>query len=187
MSTCHVTHQIICIYNNITTFYHTFQYMFNLIVRNTIVAGDLNTDFPRHNSDNTVRLNTFIDNEGLYSVIKDYKQEIKYTYSGIKSNTSLIDHFLVSANIVSFISNYRTCDSADDVSDHIPLFCDLDICIDDFPSKRKESYTFNSKPLWHSAKDSDIEAYKSTLDERLKLCSLNSCIISNSTMYVLCM
>ena len=116
----------------------------------------------------------------MHSVIEDYKQEIKYTYSGIKNNTSLIDHFLVSANIVSFISNYKACDSADNVSDHIPFFCFLDFCIDDLPSKIEKSYTFNSKPLWHSAKDADIEAYKRTLDDRLKFCSLNSCIISNS-------
>ena len=79
-----------------------------------------------------------------------------------------------------FISNYKACHSADNVSDHIPLFCYLDICIDDLPNKIEESYTFNSKPLWHSTKDADIEAYKRTLDNRLKLCSLNSCIISNS-------
>ena len=53
-------------------------------VKHCIVTGDLNTDFSPHNSGNTVSLNTFIDNEGLYSVIEQYKQEIKYTYSGIK-------------------------------------------------------------------------------------------------------
>ena len=64
----------------------------------------------------------------------------------------------------------------------MPIFCYLDICIDDLPNKIEESYTFNSKLLWHSAKDADIEAYKikRTLDDRLKLCLLNSCIISNS-------
>ena len=149
-------------------------------VKHCIVAGDLNTDFARHNSGNTVSLNTFIDTEGLYSVVEDYKQEVKYTYTGINSNTSLIDHFLVSANIVSFISKYRTCDSSDNLSDHIPLFCDLDICIVDLPNKIDETCIFNSKPLWHSAKDVDIEAYKRTLDDRLQLCSLNSCIITNS-------
>ena len=86
----------------------------------------------------------------------------------------------MSANIVSFISKYRTCDSADNLSDHIPLFCDLDICIVDLPNKIDETCIFNSKPLWHSAKDVDIEAYKRTLDDRLQLCSLNSCIITNS-------
>ena len=62
-------------------------------------------------------------------VIEGYKQEVKYTYSDINSNTTLIDHFLVSANIISFISNYRACDSGDNVSDHIPLFCDLDFVL----------------------------------------------------------
>ena len=137
------------------------------------VAGDLNTDYSRLNSGNTVSLNTCIDNEGLYSVIEDYNQEIKYTYSRIKIKTSLIDHFIVSANIVCFISNYKACDSSDNVSNHIPLFYYLDICIDNLPSKIEESYTFNRKPLWHSAKDADIEAYKRTLDDRLKLCCMH--------------
>ena len=46
--------------------------------------------------------------------------------------------------------------------DHIPLFCYLDICIDDLPSKIEGNFTFHSKPLWHSAKDADTEAYKRT-------------------------
>ena len=43
----------------------------------------------------------------------------------------------------------------------------------------------NEKPLWHSAKDSDIEAYKGTLDNYLSLYSLNVCIL-NSTMPCSC-
>ena len=42
-------------------------------VKHCIVTGDLNTDFSLHNSGNTVSLNTFIDIEGLYSVVEDYK------------------------------------------------------------------------------------------------------------------
>ena len=33
---------------------------------------------------------------------------------------------------------------------------------DDLPSNIDDSCTLNTKPLWHSAKDSDIEAYEST-------------------------
>ena len=36
--------------------------------------------------------------------------------------------------------------------------------------KVEESYTFNSKPLWHLARDADIEAHKHALDDRLELC-----------------
>ena len=61
---------------------------------------------------------------------------------------------------------------------YIPLFCELSICIVDLPNKIDK--TCNFKPLWHLAKDVDIEAYKHTLDHRLQLCSLNSCIITNS-------
>ena len=45
--------------------------------------------------------------------------------------------------------------------------------------------TLNKKPLWHSAKDSDIEAYIGTLDNCLSLYSLNACIL-NSTLPCSC-
>ena len=40
-----------------------------------IVAGDLNTDFTRSDSGNTISLTSFIDNENLYSVLQDYKHD----------------------------------------------------------------------------------------------------------------
>ena len=43
-----------------------------------------------------------MDNDILYSVVENYKQEVKYTYSRLNSNTLLIDHFIVSVNIINF-------------------------------------------------------------------------------------
>ena len=102
---CDASNNIYLQYNDVIS--HISIHVQSNVVTHCIVAGDLNTDFSRHNSGNTVSLNTFIDNKGLYSVIEDHKQEIKYTYSGIKSNTSLIDHFLVSTNMVSFIATIK--------------------------------------------------------------------------------
>ena len=60
-------------------------------VNHCIVAGDLNTDFTRYDSGN-ISLTLFIINENLYSVLQDYKHDIKYTYSSINNSKSLIDH-----------------------------------------------------------------------------------------------
>ena len=75
---------------------------------------------------------------------------------------------LVSVNIACFVTNYTSIlESTDNLSDHEPLFCYLDCCIDDLPPNIDDSCTLNKKPLWHSAKDSDIEAYIGTLNRRV--------------------
>ena len=75
-------------------------------VNHCIVAGDLNTDFTRYDSGNTINLTSFINNENPYSVLQDYKHNIIYTYSSINNSKSLIDHFLISVNIACFVTNY---------------------------------------------------------------------------------
>ena len=155
------------------------------MIKHCIVAGDLNTDFTRYDSGNTISLISFINNENLYPVLQDYKHDIKYTYSSINNSKSLIDHFLISVNIACFVANYSILKSTDNLSDHEPLFCYIDCCIDDLPLNIDDSCTLNKKPLWHSAKYSDIEAYKCTLDNCIPLYSLNACIF-NSTMPCSC-
>ena len=156
-------------------------------VHHCIVAGDLNTDFTRSDSGITISLTSFLNNENLSSVLQDYKHDIKYTYSSINNSKSLIDHFSVSVNIACFVTKYSILESTDNLSDHHePLFCYLDCCIDDLPPTIiDDSCTLNKKPLWHSTKDSDIEAYKCTLDNCLPLYSSNACIL-NSTMPCSC-
>ena len=68
-------------------------------------------------------------------------------------------------------------ESTDNLSDHEPLFCHLDCCIDDLPPNIDDSCTLNKKPLCHLAKNSDIEVYKCILDNCFLLYSLNACII----------
>ena len=60
------------------------------------------------------------------------------------------------------MTNHSILESTDNLSDHEPLFCYLDCCIDDLLPNMDDSCTLNKKPLWHSAKDSDIGAYKGT-------------------------
>ena len=115
-------------------------------VNHCIVAGDLNTDFTRFESGITISLTLFINNENFYTVLQDYKHDIKYIYSRINNSKSLIDHFLVSVSIACFVTNYSILESADNLSDNGPLFCYLDCCIDDLPSKVDNSCTLNKKP-----------------------------------------
>ena len=79
--------------------------------------------------------------------MQDYKHDINYTYSSRNNSKSLIDHFLVSVNIACFVTNYSILESTDNLSDHEPLFCYFDCCIDDLPSNIDDSCTLNKKPL----------------------------------------
>ena len=54
------------------------------------------------------------------------------------------DHFLVSVNIACFVTKYSILESTDSLSDHEPLFCYLDCCIDDLPPTIDDSCTLNS-------------------------------------------
>ena len=81
-------------YNEVLSHIQTNIYYNN--VNHCIVGCDLNRDFTRYDSGITISLNSFINNENLYSVLQDYKHDINYTYSSINNSKSLIDHFLVS-------------------------------------------------------------------------------------------
>ena len=49
-------------------------------VSHCIVAGDLNTDFTRSDSGNTISLTSFIHNENLYSVLQDTDSDTDSRY-----------------------------------------------------------------------------------------------------------
>ena len=91
-------------YNEILSHLSTHIHFNN--VTHCIVAGDLNTDFTRSDSGNIISLTSFINNENHYSVLQDYKHDTNFTYSSINNSKSLINHFLVSANIAWFVTNY---------------------------------------------------------------------------------
>ena len=88
-------------------------------IDNIIIGGDMNTDFSRPESTNTIQLKQFIANESLYLPLKCVEREDDFTYeSKINGSRSVIDHFLTSLNLSSSISNYQTVHDGDNLSDH---------------------------------------------------------------------
>ena len=63
-----------------------------------VIAGDFNTDLSRVNSGNTISLKAFVDEENLFFGLDKFPNRISYTFTGIRSDHSLIDHFIVSQN-----------------------------------------------------------------------------------------
>ena len=92
-----------------------------------VIAGDLNTDLSRLNSRNSLSLQSSVDNGNLAFVFNTFSDDVQYTFTDIQHNHSLIDHYIVSQNLLDTISQYYTVDFVNNLSDHSPLFCHLSI------------------------------------------------------------
>ena len=145
-----------------------------------VIAGDLNTDLSQLNSGNTLSLQSFVDNENLAFVLVTFSDDVQYTFTGIQHNHSLIDHYIVSQNLLETISQYYTVDSVDNLSDHLPLFCHLSIDNNNVHSEHAfigKPYVSN-KSHWQHASKKQIHDYQTDLDKRLKSFTLPKGIIS---------
>ena len=97
-------------------------------VEHCVIAGDFNTDLSRANSGNTISLKAFVNEEIFFSLDK-FSNRIPYTFNGTRNNHSLIDHFIVSQNLVEKLSDSFIAPLIDNLSDHTPLYCTLsNIC-----------------------------------------------------------
>lgn len=92
-------------------------------VDHVIYGGDFNTDFARLASLHTGALTRFSAEE----VIREPPGSIDYTYENVVSgDRSFIDHFLVTENLYPFFKSYRCAHSGQNLSDHSPIFLELD-------------------------------------------------------------
>ena len=74
---------------------------------------------------------------------------------------STLDHFLISPNLISSVSNYETFDMYNNFSDHSPIMLSLNIDIESFNTENRLS---QARVAWHKCNDDDIDNYKDGLD-----------------------
>ena len=86
-----------------------------------LVAGDFNVDFLRPSSTCDL-LKSFITDNNLKLVSNFIPNLVDFTFEskGIVSK-SLIDHFIVSENLLCNIHDYSVIMSCDNFSDHFPV------------------------------------------------------------------
>jgi len=65
-----------------------------------LIFGDMNTDLSRVFSGNTISLKLFVEKENLNFVIQEFPNNILFTFTGINNNHSLIDHCIISQNLI---------------------------------------------------------------------------------------
>ena len=114
-------------------------------------------------------------------MLDKFSDDVQYTFTGIQHNHSLIDHYIVTQNLLDTISQYYTADSVDNLSDHLPLFCHLSIDNNNLHSEHaiiSIPYVSNKFHLQH-ASEKQIHDYQTDLDKRLKAFTLPKGIISS--------
>ena len=134
-----------------------------------IYGGDLNTDLSRSSSVHTLSLNRFCNEYNIISTNAEScgLQTIEFTYcSDINNSCSVIDHFLLSHDLLEFVSNYKTYEDINNPSDHLPLLINIEFhgLVN---MKVNIDIAFTEKPMWSKADKDDMKLYQESIDSIL--------------------
>ena len=89
-----------------------------------VIGGDMNSDFCRTQSPHTVFLLRFLDRESLF----EPDSHIIYTYETLSNGEhSRLDHFFLSDNFLSIVTEYTVLHEGDNLSDHSAISIALSI------------------------------------------------------------
>ena len=131
-----------------------------------IYGGDWNTDFSRLQSLHTRSLSTFCQDDGLVNVIA-IERPIEFTYiSDMNGAKSLIDHFIISSQILECVTNVCVMNDVENQSDHLPISLSINLPIEKVQIINERN--FISKPKWFVADFAMLQCYKNELDKALK-------------------
>ena len=89
---------------------------------------------------------------------------IDYTYCGPNQAFSVIDHFIISRCLSSSIAVYKTISSMGNISDHVPLFLDVEWHSPKITNIFDPITDQIPNPLWGRATQAQVEHYQSRLD-----------------------
>ena len=131
-----------------------------------IIGSDFNTDISR-NTAFTSNLNKFMKESLAFALVSPVAN-VTYTYESTISNTkSLIDHFLVSDNLMRHVTQYRAVHKGDNLSDHSYVMIIINV-----PNLTMRTVTPDCKPqdgiAWNKASAMNICKYKCCFDSRFK-------------------
>ena len=129
-----------------------------------VICGDLNTEFTRRNSCNTIALSQFIADECLKLCLFTDLSTVSYTFTSTVGTHSLIDHFIVTEGLSDYLLTYKQIESVDNLSDHLPIALQLNCNIDYANQKKLE---FEPSPKWNSVCPADIDECHRCLDKCL--------------------
>ena len=136
----------------------------NMNIQSIICGGDFNTDLSRTRSLHTQSLTRFLENESFVLLDNIACFDVSYTYESTSNHArSIIDHFMVSFNLESFITSVKCDVNVDNTSDHNVLSVSMNLKCEILI---KEAFNRN-EIMWTNASDADLLRYKERLDASL--------------------
>ena len=92
---------------------------------------------------------------------------IDYTFESAQNRSlSLIDHIIVSQNLINYVCEYKSIVSVDNLSDHLPV-CIVIKC--NLPRVTHEQNSYRvCNPQWSRANQVHLDNYKYSLDCNLR-------------------
>ena len=130
-----------------------------------ILGGDLNTDLSRVQSVHSVTLNGFCLRHDLKLCLNAQNANVDFTYCNEATGVhSVLDHIIISENLVSSVLSYVVLHDGDNLSDHHPVLLSLKLS----PCKSQMvDATTVYRPSWPRATQEHKAAYRERLRELL--------------------
>ena len=132
-----------------------------------IVGGDLNTEMTVNSVHS--RLIMHFMNEFKLTLITDLiTPDCKYTYLNTNNQSSLIDNFMISANVIKSNLQFNIVQDLINLSDHLPIAMSAELCINNTANETvhtSKSAPANIRLRWDHANLAD---YYSVCYERLQ-------------------
>ena len=107
-------------------------------------------------------MNTFLYDDYLYYL--DASSNVSYSFFGHTGSKTLIDHVIVTVNISQYVNKYYTLDLIENISDHMPLYVEIDNHTPIISSTVDTCLTPRVSVLWSGASVDDITKYKQYVD-----------------------
>jgi hypothetical protein len=133
-------------------------------VDHMICCGDFNTDFSRGNSLHTDVLVDYLAQQGLCNPHHMPVYNVDFTFeSFVDGSRSTLDHIFVSDNLTASVNSIHSVHSADNMSDHCALICDLSLPRPAAPPAPQRNAT-RRRPKWSTAPAAALDDYRQRMD-----------------------
>ena len=133
-----------------------------------VFGGDLNCDLQRLGERSRV-LREFCVRFSAELCAEHPASRVEYTYRNDATGArSLVDHFVLTENLMANLSGHVTWDEVDNFSDHLPIIAR--ISFDSFLTSGDRSAS--PRLSWNRANENDTERYRIQVRERLSLLEL---------------
>ena len=129
-----------------------------------VVMGDLNTDFTR-DTPQKAEINHFCQVEMLHPCVYSSVSNVEYTFENSAGARSLIDHCIISHNLMDSLKCFNDYDTINNSSDHLPIFAQFKIKCSYVKAESRPSVKSVS---WYKATIDDVNKYKECIDNSLK-------------------